>query len=251
MSRIPKISICIPAYEMHGHGATFLANSFEILRQQTYTDFEVVVADQSNDNSVAETCASFPDLSIRHIWTRDQPRQGSANTNVAIDAAKGEIVKILFQDDFLNGPDALGGIVLAFDDNNVLWCLNGSECTEDGQALIRPMIPQYHSRIQFGKNTVSSPSVLALRRKNAPRFDENLVWLMDVDYYKQCELRFGPPTIIPEFLIVNRIHDGQVSATTGSKLKRQELQYIARKYSTSLGMLDWAHYARRLVKYLR
>lgn len=246
----PKISICIPAYEMHGQGASYLAHSLEMMRQQIYTDFEVVVADQSNDNSVEKTCASFPDLSIRHIWTRDQPRQGSANTNAAIDAAKGSIVKILFQDDFLNGPDALGSIVSAFDDDKVKWCLNGSECTQDGHSLIRPLIPKYHSRIQFGKNTVSSPSVLALRRKNAPRFDEKLIWLMDVDYYKQCELCFGQPKIITAPLIVNRMHEGQVSESTDSKRKRQELHYIARKYSASLGMLDWAHYARRLVKYL-
>ncbi len=35
------ISICIPTYEMHGMGAAFLKQSFDMLKIQTFKDFDM------------------------------------------------------------------------------------------------------------------------------------------------------------------------------------------------------------------
>ncbi|MEX0285122.1 MAG: glycosyltransferase family 2 protein [Paracoccaceae bacterium] len=248
MSDAPKLSLCIPCYAMGGQGAAFLKHSLDIVAQQTLRDFEVIVADQSDDDAVAQVCDGISDLNIRHIWTRELPRQGSANTNAAIEVAQGEIVKILFQDDFLNGPDALARIAQAFDTPETKWCLTGCDHSRDGHTLIRPFRPRYHDRIQFGKNTVSSPSVLSVRRDVAPRFDENLIWLMDVDYYYQCQTRLGPPTVIEEPLVINRLHAGQVSAGVSRGLVRSELRYVWDKYRATMTWRDWWHYVGRMRK---
>lgn len=239
----PYLSICIPAYGMGGQGARYLRQSLDVLAGQSLADFEVVVADQSDDDAVAAVCAGYG--FVRHIWTRDLPRQGSANTNAAMQAARGEVLKILFQDDFLNGAEALAQIAQAFQDG-AQWLLTGSEHTRDGSTLIRPFVPRYHTRIQFGQNTVSSPSVLAVRRDVAPRFDERLVWLMDVDFYKQCELRLGLPTLLPAPLVVNRLHDGQVSAGVSKSLVRSELRYVRAKYRGQMTLGDQWHYLGRM-----
>ena len=146
----------------------------------------------------------------------------------------------------MNGSDALTKIAGAFDDPEVQWIVTGSEHTRDGQTLIRPFVPRFHERIQFGKNTISSPSVLALRRAHAPKFDEALIWLMDVDYYKQCSLCFGPPKVLLEPLIVNRQHSGQVSASVSRALVRHELRYVRQKYAEHMSWGDWWHYIGRL-----
>ncbi len=187
-------------------------------------------------------------MQILYLPTGHVARQASANTNAAIDAASGDVVKVLFQDDFLNGNLALSKIVTRFDDPAVQWCLTGSEHSRDGISLIRPFVPRYHSRIQFGRNTVSSPSVLAFRRANAPRFDENLIWLMDVDFYKQCELIWGEPSLLVEPLVVNRLHDKQVSASVDRRLKRRELAYVIGKYRSGMAFGDWMHAMGRLRK---
>ncbi|TLP65758.1 glycosyltransferase family 2 protein [Parasedimentitalea maritima] len=246
MDSFLRLSVCIPAYSMGGMGAQYLKTSLDILGQQEFRDFEVVVADQSDDNSIAELCLSYENMSVRHLDTRHLKRQGSANTNAAIEAAQGEIIKVLFQDDFLNGNDALTKIAGAFDDPEVHWIVTGSEHTRDGQTLIRPFVPHFHSRIQFGKNTISSPSVLALRRAHAPKFDEVLIWLMDVDYYKQCSLCFGLPKVLLEPLVVNRQHSGQVSASVSRALVRRELRYVRQKYAAHMSWGDWWHYIGRL-----
>jgi len=248
MSDTPYISVCIPAYAMGGRGLEFLNHSLKVLSDQDFHAFEVVIADQSEDDAIKNLCDNYSGLNVKHIPTGHLKRQASANTNAAVNNSRGEVVKVLFQDDFLNCGDALAKIANAFEDPKVSWCLTGSEHSRDGTFLIRPFVPRYHDRIHYGKNTVSSPSVLAFRRQMAPRFDENLVWLMDVDFYKQCALQWGRPLILPELLAVNRLHGEQVSAGVDSNLVRRELRYVHRKYGSDGSWSDWFHYLGRLRK---
>ena len=61
----------------------------------------------------------------------------------------------------------------------------------DGISVFRKFYPNYNDNIQFGKNTISSPSVLAIKRENYISFDEELIYLMDVDLYKRYFDRDG------------------------------------------------------------
>ncbi|MEM6587118.1 MAG: glycosyltransferase [Pseudomonadota bacterium] len=244
MPETPFLSVCIPSYAMGGQGAAFLQQSLDVLAGQDFSDFEVIVADQSDDTEIRDLCAGYDTLTLHHVQTGHLKRQASANTNAAIEAARGKVVKVLFQDDFMNGSEALAQIAAVF--QNADWCLTGSAHTHDGTRLIRPMVPRYHDRIHFGKNTVSSPSVLAFQREGAPRFDENLVWLMDVDFYKQCADKWGAPAILPEPVVVNRLHPGQVSAGVDRSLVRRELRYIRDKNATNMTWGDWAHFLGRM-----
>lgn len=133
-----EISVCIPAYDMGGRGVAFLEQSLDVLSTQTFKQFEVVVSDQSSDTAIADLCARSS-LQIRWIDARRVPKQASANTNLAMNVAAGEIVKILFQDDFLLGDAALARIAQAFDDPKVNWCLTGCEHTRDGETLERAL----------------------------------------------------------------------------------------------------------------
>lgn len=247
---MPAISICIPAYGMGGKGAEYLAQSLEILTGQSFRDFEVVVSDQSDDTAVADVCAAFSDrLTIHHIWNHDAPRQASANVNNALDHASGDIVKVLFQDDFLNGSGALGGIVEAMDGGGD-WLLCGSGISRNSGSVERPMVPRLTEKLQFGKNTVSSPSVLAMRRSRMQRFDENLIWLMDVDLYKRLWDALGDPVILPQTLVVNRIHEGQVSASVSKSLRQKELRYVRQKFAASTSLSGYLEYLRQRIKAL-
>lgn len=245
----PFISICVPAYEMAGEGAKCLAAMFETLVKQRFTDFEVVISDQSKDESVKRVCDLWSErLAIRHIWNREAPRQASANVNNAILHAKGTVCKIIFQDDLLHGAEALELIAGEFSDPEAIWLLCGSAVTRDGETFNRPMIPRMNPRIHFGKNTVSSPSVLAFRRDKTLSFDENLIWLMDVDVYKRYELEYGPPQVLPQVLVLNRLHDGQVSAGVLPELRRRELNYTRAKFRTQERIGDRFAYWKQYLK---
>ncbi|MEM9499941.1 MAG: glycosyltransferase [Pseudomonadota bacterium] len=232
VTHAPKLSVCIPAYGMNGQGAAFLAESFARLAEQDLAGFEVVVSDQCEDDAIARLCADWQArLPLRRVDFADGPRQASANTNNAMRAARGEIVKILFQDDLLNGPDALGRIVAGFGATTT-WLLCGSDVTRTGAPLGRAMVPRMHPQIRFGRNTVSSPSVLAMRRTARLDFDETLIWLMDVEMFHRLNATYGAPAVVPEPLVLNRLHPGQVSATVTPVLRRSELNYVREKYKS-------------------
>ena len=249
MPRPPLISICIPAYDMGGQGGEYLLDSFEHLLRQTFEEFEVVVSDQSDSDGVAATCKAYADrLTITRVDFRDGKRQASANTNNAMRHARAPLLKVLFQDDYLCDYKALQVIVDAFENPKIGWVLCGSGVTYDGKTLERPMVPRLNPNIHLAKNTVSSPSVLALRAGTGLEFDEELIWLMDGDMYKRCNDTLGPPAICPEPLVANRLHPGQVSAGVSPDLRRQELRYVRAKNRASETLGNRLHYYKQMLK---
>ncbi len=249
MMKIPFLSICIPTYDMGGYGAQFLEESLTKLTHQSFQNFEVVVSDQSDGDGVAQTCKAFAArLNIKHRCFSDGPRQASANTNNAVRHAQGEVVKILFQDDILARHDSLELTAQAFDEDAV-WMICGSAVTYDGKNEIMPMVPQIHPQIRFGKNTISSPSVLSMRRGKALEFDKNLIWLMDVEMYHRLNKTYGSPKIVPETLVLNRLHKGQVSKTgVTAELRRNELHYVRQKHKRGEALKDRVAFYKQILK---
>jgi glycosyltransferase involved in cell wall biosynthesis len=237
---------------MYDMGAFFLKESFDQLLKQTNTSFEVVVSDQSTNDQVRNLCAEYNRyFPIVYVSGANVPRSASSNVNNAITHARSDVVKILFQDDFFVEPEAISLISASFENNTVNWVLNGCCHTYDGNTLIRPMVPSYHPSIHLGRNTISSPSVLAFRRNAAPRFDGCLIWLMDVEFYRHCFDVLGVPTIIPAPLIANRLHKAQVSTGISKAKKIEELMYVRKKYRNSENIRNKWDYLRELLKLRR
>jgi glycosyltransferase involved in cell wall biosynthesis len=247
----PKLSVCIPTYEMNGMGATYLEKSFGVLAKQTLDGFEVIVSDQSLNDDIKELCEVWQGrLNLRHYWNRDGKRQASANTNHALKMARGAVHKVLFQDDFILSETALQEIFEAFDGLEAMWLLTGSGNTRDGQTIERSMVPHLTPKLHFGKNTVSSPSVLAIRASCEHQFDENLIWLMDVEFYARLWKNYGNPIILPETLVANRLHAHQVSKSIDRAIQKRELDYVRKKFTSSTQMSGYLEYAKRRAKTL-
>jgi GT2 family glycosyltransferase len=84
MDSIMKMSIAIPCYEMNGRGVEMLSHSLSVLKQQTFTDFEVVVSDHSVDNDIYNICQNQKLLNIKYIRNEQKRGSSSANINNAI-----------------------------------------------------------------------------------------------------------------------------------------------------------------------
>ena len=52
MNNKPLLSIAIPSYEAKGFGVSYLEKNFNILLNQTFQDFEVVISDNSKDDNI-------------------------------------------------------------------------------------------------------------------------------------------------------------------------------------------------------
>lgn len=230
------LSVCIPTYEMKGRGADFLRQSLRILAGQTFKDFEVVVSDHSKNDDLQRVCQEYASQLDMHYY-RNAERVGSssANVNNAIKHASGQLVKILFQDDFLFSSTSLQEIVDAFDLETDRWLVTACEHSRDGKTFYRPFYPKYNHQIHLGKNTISSPSVLTIKNDNPLLFDERLIWLMDCDYYRRCHDAFGEPKILNTINVVNRTWEYQISNTVATEeLRRAEYDYVQKKFDHRL-----------------
>lgn len=225
-----RISVVIPCYEMNDMGHIFLAQSLDKLVAQEFKDFEVIISDNSNNSLIENLCKEYSNkLDIKYF--KNSIRGSSANTNNGIRHAKGELIKFLFQDDFLLNEYSLKIIDVNFkpEDN---WLITACETSFDGVTLIRPFYPMYNDAIHLGNNTISSPSVLTIRNKEPLMFDEKSMWLMDVDYYKRLYDKYGEPKIIDTIAVVNRIGSHQVSnSQITDNIIKFEYEYMKKKHN--------------------
>lgn len=225
------ISICIPTYEMHGFGAEFLDQSFSKILNQTYTKYEIIISDQSTDQTIFDCCSKYKDLiDITYLKNDSNRGNSSANINNAIINAKGDYIKILFQDDFFYHDNSLQDIINSFEsDPTKSWLVTACEHSFDGVTFHKPYYPTYNHQIHLDKNTISSPSVLSFKKESILLFDENLKWLMDVDLYKRLYDIYGEPLIVNEINVVNRIWDKQYNNIIPNSVKKTELEYVKNK----------------------
>jgi glycosyltransferase involved in cell wall biosynthesis len=232
---------------MGGKGLEFLKQGIESIRIQTFNNYEIIVSDNSKVDDIENYCNEIKkDLNLFYI--RNLNKIGiSSNLNFAIGHARGEIIKILFQDDFLYDNFALQNLYEAWRKANSKWLVSVSQHTKDGESYFLKIKPKYNPKIFLGTNTISSPSVLMVSRQDAPLFDENLTWLMDCDYYKNCFSKFGYPGLCEQITIVNRVglHQASYSKVT-RRMKLRELRYVMNKYKEDVSILDYFKASKHL-----
>lgn len=227
------ISIAIPTYEMNGFGLDFLDRSIKYLLQQTLKDFEVVVSDHSVNNDIKNYLKKFKDsIKINYIKNNRDRGNSSANINNAMNNCNGEIIKILFQDEYLYSPFCLEQIQSSFEKNKEKkWLLNGCLYGESPEKINGSIKPRYSKNIIMGINTIGSPSVLSILNESRVNFDENLIWLMDCEFYKKCYDLYKLPIILDEPLIFVSQHKNQLTNLIPKEIKNKEYLYIKTKYN--------------------
>ena len=233
-----KISIAIPTWEFNGRGSEYLNDLLRTIQIQSYKDFEVCISDPSVDNEVLKELKQF-EGKFKIVYDRNENDRGNgpANTNRAIEMCSGDIIKVMFQDDFFYDTESLEKIHNEFDKSDIMWLVNGCNHTkDDGYNFYWEMFPKWNDKMIEGVNSISSPSVLSMRKEcfDKIRFDEKLVMMMDCDYYYNLKLNFGEPIYFEDVLISNRVHENQISSTYDKNIQ-DEIDYCLDKYAIIKG----------------
>jgi len=226
-------SIAIPTYEMKGKGVEYLRQSFQILKNQTFKDFEIVISDHSKNDDIKNLCEEWKDtLDIKYFQNTKDIGSSSSNINNAIINSKGEWVKILFQDDFLYNDQSLENThKVIIENSDKKWFASSCEHSNDGNTFYRPLYPKWDDRMLYGFNSISSPSVITIKNDSTRLFfDKDYIWLMDCDYYQRYFNKFGLPTIIPDITVVNRTWGDQLTNTIPDSVKKNEHYQILKKH---------------------
>jgi glycosyltransferase involved in cell wall biosynthesis len=235
---MPKISIAIPTWEANKKGEDFLDDLLRTIEIQTFKDFEVVISDHCADDYLLPKVKEFQNkFEIKYFKNKKKRGNSPANLNNAIKKCSGEIVKIMFQDDFFYDDEALEKIYYILMDSNSKWLLHGTNHTkDDGHSFYWEMYPRFNDDLLKGVNSISSPSVVAFKKEFNILFDENLKYLMDVDYYYGMREKYGEPIYYDDILVSNRFpHKNSISSNINNKeeLLIEESGYCFKKYGVS------------------
>lgn len=196
------ISVIVPIHDM-ANGPFFLWRCINSILSQTYKNYEIII---TKEGLMAK------------------------NTNAGIKKAKGDIIKILYMDDYLAHPDSLQRI---FENWEGGWLVTGCE-HDDGKTRGNPHLPTWNTDIYKGNNTIGSPSVLAFEKElwsgETMYFDENLSWTLDCDLYQRLYKRYGPPTILNDINVVIGLGEHQTTHQLSDQQKQQEVIYTTQKH---------------------
>ena len=206
---VPKISICVPVYTMpDGLSEKLLVEFLSHLVFQSFRDFDIVISDQSEFDNLQKVCDTFSNtLDIKYHKNTSGIKTAANNVNNATSNASGEIIKLLYMDDFFVNNQALDMIYQAFQSSTSKWLICGfTHCDMDRTKFYDTRTPWYGNKYVNGDNTTGNPSTYAVRKECLMKMDENLLWLVDGEYFYRSYFYYGDPIIIPTTLVAFREH---------------------------------------------
>jgi FkbM family methyltransferase len=184
---MPKVSICIPTF----NHPELVRRTLDSILAQNLEDYEVIITDDSDGDAVKEQASSFDDKRIQYY--KNVRQLGSpANWNRAISLAKGEYIKVIHHDDWFHDKNCLLKFVKLLDEHpeSVLGFSSAYACQSDGTvAYVHAPTTTQLEELQVNpanlifSNYIGAPSATIFRNKEHGLFDENLKWLVDIDFY--------------------------------------------------------------------
>ena len=219
MTNSSEISICIPAYKNVG----FLERLLHSISIQSFADYEVVITDDSPDDSVKKFIQDYtfpkPIRYIKNTFSLGTPE----NWNEAIRNAKGKWIKLMHNDDWFAHKDALKYFYDA--------TLKHSQCsfffsafqninyeTGDKEVVKCNLFDRFILWLSplhlFRKVYVGNPSCTLIRRDAGLFYDHRFKYVVDFEYYIRCIKKLNRYQYIDEVLLNIGFHKEQVTKYT-------------------------------------
>jgi len=184
---IPHISICIPAYKNVNH----LSRLLDSIQLQTFQDFEVIITDDSPDESIDDFIkqANYP-FEIRYF--KNFPAAGSPeNWNISIRHAIGKWIKIMHDDDWFSDENSLNEFYTHSLKANDVFIFSGFENVyfEKGTSKIYAikfyelLLLKLSPLSIYRKNYIGHPSTTLIKNNRSKWFDKKLKWVVDFEFY--------------------------------------------------------------------
>lgn len=190
----PRVSVVIPVF----NGMPHLRDLTEALLAQDYSDLEIVFSEGGSTDGSAEFLATLDDPRVRVIVPEDA-RGAAKNWTAATEAARGEFIKLVCQDDLIT-PTAISKQVADLDANptavmafaprdiidakgNVLYAKRGCQGLAPGRHTGADIIRDCYLK---GANIIGEPLTVLFRREallaTMPWDDSNPL-MLDVTQY--------------------------------------------------------------------
>ena len=218
MGKRPRVSIGLPVY----NGEKYLEEAIDLILAQTFTDFELIIADNASTDCTGEICRAYAYQDQRiHYYRHDKNLGAAPNYNYVFELASGEYFKWAAHDDML-APKFLSKCIDVLDQNpNVVLCFTQANIIDENSKVVRDDLfdadislptPHYRFRnIALIKNTGKIPLLaFGLMRTNIAK-NTGLIGnysSSDVVFIAELSL-FGQFYEIPKPLFLWRDHQEQ------------------------------------------
>ena len=215
MAASPFISICIPCYKR----AHLLRRLFHSIAAQTYKDFNVIVTDNSDDESVRHLVREYETIMPVTYHQNDPFLEMGANWNACMERADGTWLKLMHDDDWFTDEHCLAAFAskAAARKHGLIFSAyyNVQEGTEAKTLVLRKSIDLWLLNGSpynlLRGNYIGPPSVTLIHRDTFRSFHPQLKWMVDVEeYLRVLKLRHGL-TYIAAPLICIGVHEGQAT----------------------------------------
>lgn len=222
----PKISVCIPTYNY----GRFISQAIDSVLSQSFSDFELLVADNASTDSTEEIVRQFAAQDARIRYVRHESNLGMVgNWNYCLREAQGKYIKFLFADDLFASNDILQLMASVLDaDDSVSLVGSARKLVNSKSGITQILSLSKENRVLHGtdainmcirqkQNLVGEPTAVMFRISQAARgFDNKYHQIVDLEMWFHL-LEKGKYYYFAEPLCVFRIHDEQESAKNAKK----------------------------------
>ena len=205
------ITVIIPVYDPYEIFENYIERALTSITEQILLPTEVLLSGPLKPSYLDSLFKIYGQtMSIRFIYNNSTST--SSNLNFLAKQSTSKITKILFQDDFLISKYVLRDISQKFRIQKKVWLVVASKNYDDfSRNYVRNIRPRFSKKIAEGINTIGSPSVIAFRTESFINFNEDLIWMLDCDWYLRMKHNYGRPIFLRKFGVANRLHDYQAT----------------------------------------
>lgn len=217
-----SFSVCVPVFDPTQKYSAHLFQLLNSINTQTLKPDEVVMT-ANHDLEYLNKLQEATNGNYELIFRRNESNGSAHNTNHAVSVCRGDLVKILHQDDFFIENNALSFAYNSLHKSEKNWRVSGFDHFVESSSIgVRPTEPKITWRLVNGVNRVGAPSVVTLKRSAFIPFDGELKYMFDCDWYLKMWHNWGKPLVSKNVEIRIRIHQGQ-STHWAKKLLNQEV----------------------------
>ena len=220
-------SIVVPVFDPHGSQKARVIRMAKSIAAQSQAPREVVFT-SSHYILYEGEIRKILDKRTKCVFVKNFSASAPENLNDGISHAQYEVIKILFQDDFLIGDDHLEDLESTFLATNSEWAVSSSIAfVEESNQFLKRITPRFKESLVRGVNKIGAPSVVVFRARSFVPFKENLSYLFDCEWYLCMQHNFGNPTILSKNLVGIGIHQDQATWWARSFLKEEKKLLLA------------------------
>ena len=209
----PKLSVIMSCYNDH----EYIRESLESILNQTFADFEVIIIDDASTDDTTTIIKSYKDDRIR-LYVNSENQGLTRNLNKALGYVNGEYIARMDGDDvshhdrfekqveYLDSHRdiyLIGCAVHSFGATDLYWRLPDNSNELKIRMLIKPVFA--HPSFMFRRELVDKGFM----------YNESFRTAQDYDFAARVSRQYKIGRL-PEVLLEYRVHDKQVSSTSGS-----------------------------------